>query len=269
MIKGFLAGYFTKNKPKPKVNKHDLVYLPFSSKALDAVNVPSIFGASSARLHNPIPPDLQRKIRVVYTYDPPVSKFVFNYAKTLKAIDSIDALNRALNQKCDCNQSDFRYAPAGHIVTGNLDIVQNEELKNILRKGTKYRIPKATDWDKIKIDFQESLNQLIVRLERRTKIHPYAFQFYRSTILRLFNSRLLASEENTNELNNDEVLSRLLKLLYGLHSKYVIAPADKATGNYIFICKPSYISIICNELGINFNGGQATVTGYIEVYHSV
>jgi len=139
---------------------------------------------------------------VVYTYGPPSSKFVFNYAKTLKAIDSIGALSQTLTKTCDCNQSTFRYDPVGHIVTENLDIVENEELKGILKKGTKYRIPTIIDWDKIREEFLESLNQLTLRLERRTKIHPFAFHFYRSSIMRLFNSRLLACEENTGHVNN-------------------------------------------------------------------
>jgi GIY-YIG catalytic domain len=265
MVTGFLAGYFTSDKRSRKVNKHDLFYLHFSGAVLDTVNVSSIFGASSARLLNPIPQDMQRKIRVVYTYDPPISKFVFNYAKTLKTIDSIGALSQALKKTCDCNQSAFRYAPAGHIVTGNLDIVENEELKDILRKGTKYRIPTITDWDKIKDDFLESLNQLILRLERRTKIHPFAFHFYRSSIMRVFNSRLLACQENTGHVNYSLSVPKLVNLLRELHRKYVITPADKASGNYIFICKTYYISIICNELGIKFNNDQATVTGN-EVY---
>jgi len=178
MITGFLAGYFTLTKRNHKAKEHDLFYLHFNSTVLDAVNVSSIFGASSARLLNPIPQDMQRKIRVVYTYDPPISKFVFNYAKTLKTINSIDALSLALKTTCDCNQSTFRYAPAGHIITGNLDIIENDELRDILRKGTKYRIPTITDCDKVKDDFYESLNRFILRLERRTNIHRFAFHFY-------------------------------------------------------------------------------------------
>ncbi len=56
-----------------------------------------------------------------------------------------------------------------------------------------------------------------------------------------------------------------MRLLRVLQRRFVIAPADKASGNYIFICKPYYISIICNELGITLKNNQATVTGN-EVY---
>jgi hypothetical protein len=83
--------------------------------------------------------------------------------------------------------------------------------------------------------------------------------------MRIFNSRLLACEENAEHFESVIQTSRLVKSLRILQKKYVIAPADKASGNYIFICKPYYISIICNELGIAFNNNQVTVTGN-EVY---
>jgi hypothetical protein len=228
---------------------------------LDVVNVSSIFAASSTRLLNPIPHDLQRKIRIVYNYDPPLSKRIFNYSKTLKEIDSVNVLRRALKKNCECNRSRFRYAPAGHIITGDLNIVEDGDLKNILKKGTKYRSQTVTDWNQLKTDFQESLNQFIVRLERRTKIHPYAFHFFRSDIIRLFNSRLLACEENSHHMDNSATMTRITKQLRSLQSKFVIAPADKASGNYIFICKSYYISIICKELGITFNNDLVTITG--------
>ena len=36
---------------------------------------------------------------------------------------------------CSCCDSEFLYAPCGHIVTGDLSIVRNQKLKDVLRKG--------------------------------------------------------------------------------------------------------------------------------------
>ena len=35
------------------------------------------------------------------------------------------------------------------------------------------------------------------------------------------------------------------------HSKYVIAPIDKATGNVSFVCKRFYAKVLIDELGLN------------------
>ena len=56
-------------------------------------------------------------------------------------------------------------------------------------------------------------------------------------------------------------MTKLTRQLRSLQSKYVIAPADKASGNYIFICKSYYISIVCKELGITFNNDHVTIAG--------
>jgi hypothetical protein len=264
-VTAFLASYFNQRQKTQAVKDIDSFYLHYSSPILDAINVSSIFAASAAKLFNPIPHNMQRKIRVVYSYDPPISQRIFNYSKTLKAINSVEALSQAMKETCNCNQSPFRYAPAGHIITGDLDIVENEELKNILKKGTKYRTQTTTDWEQLKTDFHESLNQFVSRLQRRTKIHFLAFHFYRSAIIRLFHSRLLACEENSDDKDNSIQMNRLGMQLRLLQNKYVIAPADKASGNYIFICKSYYISVICKELGITLNNGRVTILGN-EVY---
>lgn len=39
-----------------------------------------------------------------------------------------------------------------------------------------------------------------------------------------------------------------------LHSELVICTADKASGNYVLVCKKYYLEVICKELGISANG---------------
>ena len=42
--------------------------------------------------------------------------------------------------------SQFLYAPCGHIVTGDLNIVRNVKLRDLLSKGPKYREPVSYSW---------------------------------------------------------------------------------------------------------------------------
>ena len=37
--------------------------------------------------------------------------------------------------------------PYGHIITGDLNIVEDREVRNFLRKGPKYRPPSKFDWN--------------------------------------------------------------------------------------------------------------------------
>ena len=36
------------------------------------------------------------------------------------------------NMTCNCSSPRFLYAPARHVITGNLDIVKNTELHNLI-----------------------------------------------------------------------------------------------------------------------------------------
>ena len=41
-----------------------------------------------------------------------------------------------------------------------------------------------------------------------------------------------------------------------LNDKYVVVPADKASNNIVFVCKPYYYECFINELGINEHSGN-------------
>ena len=48
---------------------------------------------------------------------------------------------------CSCVSSPFKYSPSGHVITGDLNIISNESLRNVLAKGPKYREPKSINWN--------------------------------------------------------------------------------------------------------------------------
>ena len=51
------------------------------------------------------------------------------------------------NISCDCHVSEFRYEPVGHVATGNLGIIENRKLRNVLSKGLSYREHNNINWD--------------------------------------------------------------------------------------------------------------------------
>ena len=60
-----------------------------------------------------------------------------------------------------------------------------------------------------------------------------------------------------------DVIKRQLR---DVHNKYVIAAADKAANNYVIICKKYFITIMCKELGIQYNSDGLKCDGN-QVYH--
>ena len=86
-----------------------------------------------------IPPYFQYKESpcISYSYARSVASKIFNNKASLQQINSEDLSNNPTPcSRCD---SEFLYALYGHIVTGDLSIVRNQNLKDVLRKGPKYR----------------------------------------------------------------------------------------------------------------------------------
>ena len=66
---------------------------------------------------------------VSFKYLPSIRSKVTNYRQTNDENLDPDSLS------CDCSRSTFKDQHHSHIVSGNLDIIQNEELRNLLKKG--------------------------------------------------------------------------------------------------------------------------------------
>ena len=70
---------------------------------------------------------------VSFKYLPSIRSKVNNYRQTNDENLDPDSLS------CDCSSSTFKDQHHNHIVSGNHGIIQNEELRNLLKKGLNYR----------------------------------------------------------------------------------------------------------------------------------
>jgi hypothetical protein len=50
---------------------------------------------------------------------------------------------------CNCKDSKFNDDHHKHIVTGDLRIIENKRLRNLLLKGPSYREPVNINWNKV------------------------------------------------------------------------------------------------------------------------
>ena len=126
----------TRNRPFLKVK--------FANKGIEALNLSNML--NQKYVQSKIPPYFQYKESpcISYSYTHSVASKIFNYKASLQQID-FDGLSRNPTP-CSCCDSDFLYDPCGHIVTGDLSIVRNQKLKDVLRKGPKYREPVSFSW---------------------------------------------------------------------------------------------------------------------------
>ena len=113
------ASKTTKTKPK------HLIKLYFVNKGMDMINISKI------------------------THDKNVKKNLptqFN----MKTFDTKDILDNMNNLPCNCTTSPFTDPNHGHIVSGDIRIVQNNKLRKLLCKGLKYREPVSINFSNCK-----------------------------------------------------------------------------------------------------------------------
>ena len=69
--------------------------------------------------------------------------------------------------QCECNTSSHLYQPYGHVITGDLSIIPNFKLRDLIAKGPKYREPCKVDWDKNLSLLCEAVDQYTLQWAKR------------------------------------------------------------------------------------------------------
>ena len=61
-------------------------------------------------------------------------------------------------QTCQRKESKFSYEPHGHVITGDLRVIENAKLRKIVAKGPKYREPNRVNWKATETMLFESID---------------------------------------------------------------------------------------------------------------
>ena len=102
----------------------------------------------SKQVNSNIPVYFQNKEPPIigYKLNPSIANKFFNYKQSLTP--EVISLYESNNFSCNCHISPFKDNNIGHIITGNLDIIENDDLRTLIKKGPKYRLPRRIHWGK-------------------------------------------------------------------------------------------------------------------------
>ena len=138
---------------------------------------------------------------------------------------------------CTCSTSPFLYTPAEHVVTGDLNIVQNSHLKELLKKGPKYRQPQPFNWNHNFKLLMDSVEDYARRWTKREEVEVDTLSEWLKAVRTLIKSRVKNLKGSLNTKPKSVLDDPDVKLnLSELHDKYVIVPVDKASNNMVFVC---------------------------------
>ena len=115
----------------------------FHDKGMDMVDLPRVL--NSKKVGAAIPNYLKGPPPIVsYTYTRTIGGKIFN---NRRIVEELDVENGAEGMQCSCSSSEYKYDLCGHVLTGDLSIIRDVKLRNLVRKGPVFREQNNIDWE--------------------------------------------------------------------------------------------------------------------------
>ena len=239
---------------KAKAPTH-FIKLLYDNKCMDRIRIQKIL--RNPEVLNTIPSDFRYKDEptVVYKYIPPIRSKIFNYNKVFENFSRERWIAEEQDTPCHCDQSEFKNEDHGHVITGDLRIIKNAELRKLIAKGPNFRENRKHDLDKTFKLIKEGLEEYIEDWSKKEKKSKIRLNEWKSKVLEKVKKNIEKIKETRfyNPGNPKRTLSKKEPKdeLARLQNLYVMTPIDKASNNISFVCKKFYIQKILEEVDKN------------------
>ena len=179
---------------KKKAVPRNVISIRFVNKGLDRIHMPAIL--RSSEVINLLPDVLKTDEDMptcTFRLDPPIRSKILNYRETVSSlqieIDEDVSFIRDL-PKCDCQNSQFCDPYHKHIVTGDLRVVTNDKLRQLLGKGPNYREARTINFSKCKEEIKSALCINIESVAVKYDLTPEQLNPWKNKVLQLVDSRI-------------------------------------------------------------------------------
>ena len=81
-----------------------------------------------------------------------------NYVNNIHLYDNIT---------CNCKKSKYCHKDIGHVLTGDLSIIDDSSLRTLMTYGPKYRLPKTYNWKLVYNQVDIALNTCIKKWSKK------------------------------------------------------------------------------------------------------
>ena len=155
---------------------------------------------------------------------------------------------------CDCSQSIFCNPQFGHIVSGDLSIVDNLDLRNLMRKGTKFRESPNPNFRKMYDQIVEALDDYVDRWSSKERMNTDDFLRWKCKVKQLIDEKLQRLKAKCRRYEQSGEILKKPEVQLALeehHKKFIICVIDKASNNFALICKKFYLLNQGKELGLD------------------
>lgn len=268
---------FNENKSKclksePKHTNYVNVGVTYINSVLDRVNLNRMFNNSYIRVI--IENNSNKRMlpfRCVFKSQPPFSKKMFNY-NTIIRNTNLSELNSIFNSKCLCIEEKYKEfidITHKHIITGNLEIISDKIIKNLIKKGTKFVPKHNVSKENIQHWFEEVFSLFLDKIKNKYKLKDFHLNLIKEK-LNILKKKIWKSLLYQINIENNRSFRNLnthnIEYLNFLKKNFVICPLDKANNNYSFICKKFYLITLAKEMGIVSENGELKISRFNQTY---
>ena len=170
----------------------------------------------------------------------PLGHSIFNYNKFCKDlpinIEDLPFFCKNLEYKDYVNE--FH----GHIITGDLNIIDDTNLRKFMSYGTKYRLSKCNNVKNIFLGIKLDIDKFVYRTACYYSYPIEAFKEWQSHLYNYFYKYISNLYIPSNNCNN------IHKQISQLRERFVVAYIDKCASNYSIICKKYYAETLKNYI---------------------
>lgn len=242
---------FHMRNSKTKKNMNNFVKIYFQAKEVEEVRLSSIF-----RRHlNSIPFSFQDRDppTILYSRSPNIGSTIFNYKNVVDSVIT-DHWKDGNPMTCDCKNSAFCDPHHGHIVTGNLKVIENRQLRKLMSYGPGYREAQNIRWSEFLSNVKSALEDCVGKWAQRENVdHQLLAEWYNKVMDDVHTAVTNLSKRRKKTKKMILKSPSLLKHLENLHKDFVFTPTDKASNNIAIICKKFYVEQSMKELDIFLN----------------
>ena len=240
--------------PVIKTAPEFLLKLNFTHKIIEDINIESFIHSNSFTSLYPL--QKTQTPTIIYTYSTPNALSIFNYTEVFKNTIFTEFANNfnpsmLENPPCSCKNSAFMDPFHKHIITGNLDIVENTNLKKLFQLGPKHRTVPLLNIDKVYTHLITDFKSCIKTWCQKLYMQVSSFEACLNAFSVHCKTKLQACQNLYSNYNNVSLKDPSIEsYLQDLHDRFVISPIDKAYGNIALTCKWYSIYITAKELGL-------------------
>ena len=239
-----------------KISPKNICVIHFVNKGINLLRLSSIFKENSVVNHLPDILRTEENLpKVTTSLGPSIRNKILNYKEAVSSIHLKLVDNKYIVEnlpECHCSLSNFSDNHHGHIVTGDLRVIENDKLRKLLSKGPNFREPTFLNFGKCLQSVHTGIIEFVEKTVTKLNLKKGSPDPWKNELLRIVRNKVSSLKNKVKPAVVKSTLKdpEVRKYLDDIHSKFVLVPIDKASNNIAIICKQFYITRLLQEVGL-------------------